>query len=303
MRAIPLVFLCVLACEVPGVRKGAPETGSPETGDPGGEGSGGGEDTVGDDPVGASVRILSPADGATVENPVTFTIAADGVATVALDADGYALGEAWDPSVTDELSYSFNGTGYERLITLTGYDATGAALATDQVTITVAAEGVQLDVPYFYQYDNAYEPSATCGVTSAAMMVDTWNPGSVTPDSLYLRYGKAQGQSPAGLAELYEWEGLYADWTTTGTRDQIRAHLDAGRPVVAHGWWTSAGHVVIIIGYDEEDWIVNDPAGDWYDCYGCGGGEAVHYPLDGAWDEEMSVDGDLWFSVASSSAF
>ena len=48
-------------------------------------------------------------------------------------------------------------------------------------------------MPYFYQYDNDYEPSGTCGVTSAAMLVDTFHPGSVTPDSLYRAYGKAQG--------------------------------------------------------------------------------------------------------------
>ena len=102
-----------------------------------------------------------------------------------------------------------------------------------------------------------------------------------------------------------EAEGLYADWTTSGARAPIKANLNAGRPVAVHGWWTSAGHVTLIIGYDTTDWIVNDPAGDWYVCYGvgCGEGEAVHYPMGGDWDDLMSTDGDVWMSTASDAAF
>ncbi len=288
-----LILLPLGACDEATLRFGPKE----EVGEDTATGEGEGEGEV------ASVTLLSPSDGATVENPVTFQIAASGVATVGLDADGYSLGEAWDPAASDTLSYTFNGTGYARVVTLSGYDADGAVVATDTVTIIVSADGVELDVPYFYQYYNVYEPGSTCGITSGAMIVDTWNPGSVTPDTLYLDYGKPQGQSPSALAELYEAEGLYADWTTTGTRAGIRAQLDAGRPVAVHGWWTSAGHVTVIIGYDDESWIVHDPAGDWYADYFNEGGEAVRYPLDGAWDEAMSVDGDLWYSVASDVAF
>lgn len=291
-----LLSLLLTACDPSGstARWGGPSKGDatdPETGEGEGEGEA------------AAVALLSPADGATVDNPVVFTIQASGVTTVGLDADGYALGSTWDPSESDALSYTFNGTGYSRLITLTGYDADGTALATDSVSITVQADGVQLDVPYYYQEDNAYEPGSTCGITSGAMMVDTWHPGSVTPDTLYLDYGKSQGQSPSLLAALYEAEGLYADWTTQGSRADIRAQLDAGRPVAVHGWWTSAGHVTVIIGYDDDGWIVNDPAGDWYQGYFNPDGEAVHYPLDGEWDADMSEDGDLWYSVASDVAF
>ena len=86
-------------------------------------------------------------------------------------------------------------------------------------------------------------------------------------------------------------------------RAASRAHLDAGRPVVVHGYWTGAGHIAVLIGYTDSDWIVHDPAGDWSVCYGCGGGEAVRYPLGGAWDDAMSVDGDIWWSVGSPTAF
>jgi len=158
--------------------------------------------------------------------------------------------------------------------------------------------GVSLDVPYFYQYNNAYEPSATCGVTSTAMAINFWMPNTTTPDALYLEFGKSKAQSPSGIASIYTAKGIASDWTTTGTREQIRAHLDEGRPVVVHGFWTGSGHIAVIVGYDDDGWIANDPAGDWEVCYGCGTGEKVHYAFGGGWDTKLSHDGDIWLSVS-----
>lgn len=249
----------------------------------------------------ASVSFLSPADGASVENPVTFQLQGAGVDTLVLSADGWEMAR-WRPDEAGwSVDYTFSGTGYARDVRVDALDPAGITVASDTLTLTplpAPGAGVSLDVPYFYQYDNRYEPGSTCGITSTAMAIGWWLPGRVTPDDLYLDYGKAQGQSPSGIAQIYRWEGLYADSTTTGTRAQIRAHLDAGRPVVAHGYWTGSGHVVAIVGYDDQDWIVNDPAGDWYTCYGCGAADHVRYPRGGSWDAELSVDGDVWFSVS-----
>ena len=259
-------------------------------------------DTSADTAPAPQVAILSPADGAVLENPVTFRVSLADVAWAELDADGYSLGRI-EVDGESEVTYPFSGTGYPRVVTLTGYDASGMQAAQDAVSLEVQPDEVSLDVPYFYQYDNVNEPGGTCGVTSAAMLVDTFEPGSVTPDSLYRTYGKAQGQSPDGLAALYAEEGLASEWTYTGTRAEIRAHLDAGRPVVVHGWWTTAGHIAVIVGYSDDVWIVNDPAGDWYTCYGCGEADHVRYPLGGDWDDAMSVDGDVWYSTADREPF
>jgi hypothetical protein len=96
---------------------------------------------------------------------------------------------------------------------------------------------------------------------------------------------------------------LYGRWTRTGDRNQIRAHLDEGRPVIVHGFWTSSGHIAAIVGYDEVDWIVNDPAGNWEICYGCGRADHIRYAIGGAWDQNMSWDGDIWFSVSDTEPF
>lgn len=253
-------------------------------------------------PVTPAVTILAPADGALVANPVRFELQLQGVDHAVLDADGYEIATLTSAS-EPAFEYVFSGTGYERVVTLTGYGADGAVAAQDVIRLEVEPDEVSLDVPYFYQYDNTNEPGSTCGVTSAAMLVDWFHPGSVTPDSLYRTYGKAQGQAPDTLAALYESEGLYADFSYGGSRADIRGHLDAGRPVVVHGYWTGAGHITVIVGYSDTDWIVNDPAGDWYDCYGCGEADHVRYPMGGAWDDEMSVDGDVWYSTADDSPF
>ena len=70
-----------------------------------------------------------------------------------------------------------------------------------------------------------------------------------------------------------------------------------------HGYWTGSGHITVIVGYDETDWLVNDPAGDWYTCYGCGYADHVRYPMGGRWDDLMSWDGDIWFTASSDTAF
>jgi hypothetical protein len=74
--------------------------------------------------------------------------------------------------------------------------------------------------------------------------------------------------------------------------------LENGDPVIVDGFWTSAGHIAVLVGFDSTGWIVNDPAGDWYLGYGSGGGEAVHYPYGSTWDDDLSWDGDIWWSTA-----
>ena len=168
-----------------------------------------------------------------------------------------------------------------------------------------ATSGRRLEsVTYRYQYNNSYEPSATCGITSASMLLSAHGV-TVTPDGLYTRFGKAQGQSPPGLAELYRAYGLYASSTYAGTLSAIRAHIDAGRPVVVHGNFTRAGHIVVVVGYDDRGLVFHDPSGRWSGVYQGGypgrtstNGRFVHYSY-GSLERVIGVSGDIWMSVAS----
>ena len=84
------------------------------------------------------VSITSPADGANVANPVTFTVASGSeISSVELLADGWPIGTV-DTTGDGEgqLTYSFSGTGYAREITAQSADGT----ASDTLSITVEPE-------------------------------------------------------------------------------------------------------------------------------------------------------------------
>jgi hypothetical protein len=84
------------------------------------------------------VSITSPANGANVANPVTFTVASgSGITSVDLLADGWPIGTV-DTTGDGEgqLTYSFSGTGYAREITAQA----GEGAASDTLTLTVEPE-------------------------------------------------------------------------------------------------------------------------------------------------------------------
>ena len=242
--------------------------------------------------VPAQVSIRTPGHGSMVENPVTFTLDALAAPWLRLSADGWPLGEEWESSERLTHTYTFTGTGTPRVVLLEGLDHDGNVIATDTITIQVS-DDADRDIDYFWQYDNAYDPGGTCGLTSAAMVVSNGE----RPDDLYVRYGKAQGQSPEGLEALYVSEGFDADSGRSGTREELKAMLDDGLPVAVHGFWTASGHIAVLVGYDSLGWIVNDPAGDFYLGYGSSRGERVRYPFGSQWDQKMSWDGDIWWST------
>ena len=150
---------------------------------------GGGLDGVARDGSGVpAVRIIAPADGSRVTNPVLFEVEAVNVAWVALDADGWKLGDSWDPAHHPEVSYSFSGVGYERTITLTGIDAWGHEVASHSIAILVEDDSSppvddgdppgdgDPDCPWFESSMQEYAPVQTAGAglpsTAGAM---TWS--------------------------------------------------------------------------------------------------------------------------------
>jgi len=112
-----------------------------------------------------------------------------------------------------------------------------------------------------------------------------------TPDDISDDWGTTHAQSPAGLAEVFNHyataDGLGVSMTphTTGTVQDVRDLLHAGKPVIVHGYFTGYGHVVVTVGYDGSEYLVNDPAGSWSETFmggyagGCGGGigEYIRY--------------------------
>lgn len=146
-----------------------------------------------------------------------------------------------------------------------------------------------LNVPYKSQRDNKYNPSGSCNVTSIAMCLaylGIKGDGSENQleDQLY-RYCQEQGLSrhdPNDLAYMVNnrYEGIVKDrFSASGTFKTIQNAIDAGHPCVVHGYFTRFGHIIVIKGYDDKGFIVNDPWGEYYpDGYDCTvSGEGLHY--------------------------
>jgi hypothetical protein len=128
---------------------------------------------------------------------------------------------------------------------------------------------VRLNVPYKSQLDNVLNPNGSCNVTSFAMvMVYLGIRGSGVgqlEDELY-RYMENNGLSrwdPYDLATMSRNYGLVNNFTERGTLFDIRKAIAEGRPCIIHGYFTDFGHIIVVRGYDQYGFFVNDPYGEW----------------------------------------
>ena len=179
-----------------------------------------------------------------------------------------------------------------------------------------------LPVPYLNQYEDAtVNPGGSCGNTSTAMVLRFFG-GTDTPDGVRSRYdgggdcggGAKPWQCPEGISRILRSEGLVAKHVRNGSRGDIKKQIDDGRPVIVHGYFTSVGHIMVVVGYDDtkSEWIVNDPAGRWCGVVGggygsCGGdfesGRTRRYSYDSWSSALLGVDGDVWLTAVSKTDF
>jgi uncharacterized protein YvpB len=129
----------------------------------------------------------------------------------------------------------------------------------------------RLKVPYRSQRDNYYNPNGSCNVTSIAMCLlyhgITGDGNGQLEDELYEAMDR-QGLSrhnPYHLKSIAEQYGVKDEFVSNAQIEQIKLAIDEGIPVVAHGYLTSFGHIIVIVGYNDNGFIVHDPYGEWYD--------------------------------------
>ena len=223
-------------------------------------------------------------------NPCELSVNSDyDIYEVRYEADGYPIGSSFESTRNFLITYEFEQVGTREIFAL-ALAIDGSVISKKYQNLEVLANEQQetpqnqntndqsteeqspLNVPYYYQYNNYYSPSATCQNTSIAMVLNYLGV-NVTPDDITARHGKEYAKSPAGLSGLSnqyirEW-GVNHQMIpiTDGTISGMKAALDRGFPVIVHGYFTGYGHVLVVTGYDDQGYYANDPAGQWSEVF------------------------------------
>ncbi len=133
------------------------------------------------------------------------------------------------------------------------------------------------NVPYWYQYNNQNNPGGTCQITAMASVLEAYGATGITPDKIYNRHNYNDAKEPYGWANMFNSEAaLYglsvrANGTKYGSPASMRSNIDAYKPVVVFGYFTSGGHIITTLGYNNSEYICHDPAGVWNEVYKGGG--------------------------------
>lgn len=213
-------------------------------------------------------------------------------------------------SVTITASREASGSNGDRAATAV---LTTEVTATTERTTTVTTPPpkpttIDLNIPYLSQLDNVWNPHGSCNVTSVAMCLGyLGHPLKNTKaqqleDELY-QYCLSNGlsrHSPTDLAKLVQRYGCKDDFQPDAKWSDVKKWLEAGKPIIVHGWFSRSGHIIVIKGYNAKGWIVNDPYGEWfswgYDTTVSGKGLTYSY---GMMKQLCGPDGDLWIHYVS----
>lgn len=163
-----------------------------------------------------------------------------------------------------------------------------------EIQTEINSGGRKLSVPYFCQLKNQNIPSASCSNTALAMVLAYHGKPSITgkgtlADQILLKYGVPN--SADRIRQTAINLGFKAKTLLPGTMNQIKQEIDNGRPVIVGADFVgNVGHFIVITGYDERGFFVNDPYGYWdqktvspYDgykqqlCNNGYSGEKLHY--------------------------
>jgi uncharacterized protein YvpB len=135
------------------------------------------------------------------------------------------------------------------------------------------AKATKLDVPYRSQMNNAFNPTGACNVTAIAMAllyfgVSPRNPAKFPQfeDELYdyTQRNDLSRHNAADLVKLVEAYGCHDDFSSTASIKDVKDWIDNKKPAVIQGYFTAFGHIVTVVGYDNNGFIVHDPYGEWH---------------------------------------
>ncbi|MBE9185450.1 C39 family peptidase [Microcoleus sp. LEGE 07076] len=160
---------------------------------------------------------------------------------------------------------------------------------------------VELNVPYFSQRDNPRFDWSTCNVTAIAMVFyyygvrSKWG-GQLEDELLQWCFDYAGQGSQTDhnvLTALIQAYGFKTSFNTTRTWADVRSQLLNRWPVVLAGDFTAAGHIITLIGYNSQGYIVQDPWGDALTGYSNTEGRKLMYPYSYV-NQVAGPDGNVW---------
>lgn len=160
---------------------------------------------------------------------------------------------------------------------------------------------VELNVPYFSQRDNPRYSWATCNVTSIAMAFYYYGvrskSGKQLEDELLQwclnKRGEGSQTDNNLLSELIKAYGFKTSFSTTRKWSEVKSELASRRPVILGGDFTASGHIICLIGFTPQGYIVNDPWGDALTGYNDTEGRKLLYPYS-YMDRVAGPDGRVW---------
>jgi len=164
-----------------------------------------------------------------------------------------------------------------------------------------APNNVELNVPYFSQRDNPRFDWSTCNVTSIAMVLyyyglrSKWG-GQLEDELLQWCFdyaGQGSQTDHSVLSALIKAYGFKTSFSTTRNWADVRSELLNRRPVVLAGDFTASGHILTLIGYNSQGYIVQDPWGDALTGYSDTEGRKLMYPYSYV-NQVAGPDGNVW---------
>lgn len=130
---------------------------------------------------------------------------------------------------------------------------------------------VNLPIPYFSQLNNQFQPTKTCNVTCVAMClyyfgIRSKNRNQQLEDELF-KFVENKGWDKyvhEHLCRLFIEYGVFDVFKMQATWDEVKVHLANKKPVIISGRFTTSGHIIVLRGYDETGFWVNDPYGEFF---------------------------------------
>lgn len=136
----------------------------------------------------------------------------------------------------------------------------------------VAANQLNLNVPFFDQKDNGPEGWRECQSSSIAMCLAFLGIGGIKDDVTYVNIVKKYGDTTERQPHYDAMKQLGytgASFSTNLSIAKIKDELNKQKPVAVgalhHGPAsnpTGGGHFVVVKGYNDKGWFVNDPYGE-----------------------------------------